>query len=210
MRRDSAQSIFDAAKHSRVWIRLNPDEVAEALDAPRKRIVRALEVLEERQLIHLTASDVRQRYTHVRGHEGALALTDELALRFERREASEIARMKQVLDLIEHDGCQTNVLTSYFGEEREEPCGHCSWCRTGRVSQLPPPREFPPLPDKLNVDEWRELCAANPDSLALPRQRARFLCGLSSPALTRAKLPRHPFFGIFIERPFAEVLEWVS
>jgi len=34
------------------------------------------------------------------------------------------------------------------------------------------------------------------------------LCGLSSPALTRAKLSRHRLFGALEERPFQEVLAW--
>ncbi len=204
------QSIFDAAKHSKIWIRLNPDETAETLGVPRKRIVRALEVLEERELIHLTVSDVRQRYVRLRENEDANALVEELATRFERREASEIARLQQVLALIENEGCQTNVLTTYFGEERAEPCGHCTFCRTRRISVLPPVRELPPLPARLDLEAWRQLCDANAESLALPRQRARFLCGLSSPALGKARLSRHPLFGIFVERPFSEVLEFVS
>jgi ATP-dependent DNA helicase RecQ len=35
---------------------------------------------------------------------------------------------------------------------------------------------------------------------------ARFLCGLSSPATTRAKLHRNEQFGILAEVPFLEVL----
>src|SRR5262249_17892524 len=40
-----------------VWHRLNPDEMAGKLGQERRRIVRALEVLEERNLIVLNASD---------------------------------------------------------------------------------------------------------------------------------------------------------
>ena len=51
------------------------------------------------------------------------------------------------------------------------------------------------------------LVAAHPEALATPRQRARFLCGLTSPATTRAKLTRHPLFGALAEQRFADVLE---
>lgn len=204
------KSVFDVTKKARVWNRLNPDDAAEALGVPRKRVVRALEVLHERELIHLTSSDVRQRYVRLRDSEDSAALVEELAQRFHNREAREMERMGQVLALIEHDGCQTNTLTNYFGETRSEPCGHCSWCRTGRVAQLPPSRELPPLPAQLNLEEWDELCRDNEAALALPRQRARFLCGLSSPALSKAKITRHRLFGAWDERPFAGVLEWVE
>jgi ATP-dependent DNA helicase RecQ len=47
-------------------------------------------------------------------------------------------------------------------------------------------------------------------ALADARQRARFLCGMSSPALTRARLSRHPLFGCAEDRPFAVVLDWCA
>jgi ATP-dependent DNA helicase RecQ len=40
------------------------------------------------------------------------------------------------------------------------------------------------------------------------RQRARFLCGLSSPAVGRARLGRHALFGALEDRRFTEVLAW--
>jgi ATP-dependent DNA helicase RecQ len=46
----------------------------------------------------------------------------------------------------------------------------------------------------------------HPNALGTPRQRARFLCGLTSPATTKAKLSRHPLFGALADRRFADVL----
>jgi ATP-dependent DNA helicase RecQ len=43
-------------------------------------------------------------------------------------------------------------------------------------------------------------------ALAAPRQLARFLCGITSPATTRAKLTRNPAFGLLSEVPFDQVL----
>jgi ATP-dependent DNA helicase RecQ len=43
-------------------------------------------------------------------------------------------------------------------------------------------------------------------ALKTPRQLARFLCGMASPAATRARLTRHAAFGLLVELPFAEVL----
>jgi ATP-dependent DNA helicase RecQ len=56
--------------------------------------------------------------------------------------------------------------------------------------------------------ELAALVAMHPDALGAPRQRARFLCGLTSPATTRAKLTRGPLFGSLGARPFADVLRW--
>ncbi len=58
------------------------------------------------------------------------------------------------------------------------------------------------------MEALERLREAHPNSLGEPRQAARFLCGLTSPALTRAKLSRHPLFGALEDRSFREVLEW--
>ena len=47
-----------------------------------------------------------------------------------------------------------------------------------------------------------------PDALGQPRQQARFLCGLTSPALTRARLSSNPLFGILAAHHFDDVLAW--
>jgi ATP-dependent DNA helicase RecQ len=47
-------------------------------------------------------------------------------------------------------------------------------------------------------------------ALAAPRQMARFLCGLASPASTRAKLRKHRLFGVWEAAPFHEVLALVD
>jgi ATP-dependent DNA helicase RecQ len=54
----------------------------------------------------------------------------------------------------------------------------------------------------------RTLRAEHPSALAHPRQLARFLCGLSSPALSKERLSSHPSFGAWEDRHFSEVLAW--
>ncbi|MFH1914913.1 MAG: hypothetical protein ABIK45_11650, partial [Pseudomonadota bacterium] len=61
-----------------------------------------------------------------------------------------------------------------------------------------------PWPD--NSSEVEAICSEAPEALAHPRQLARFLCGLSSPAVSRARLARHPRFGCFADVPFQDVL----
>ncbi|MFM7320472.1 MAG: hypothetical protein ACKO5K_02970, partial [Armatimonadota bacterium] len=50
------------------------------------------------------------------------------------------------------------------------------------------------------------LARRQPAALGEARQRARFLCGISSPAATRARLGGHPLMGIWSDRDFPEVL----
>ena len=211
--------LFAHAKKGRTWYALNPEEAAAGLGQERRRVVRALEVLQERGWVELKTAEVRQRYTRLRPSEAGArsagpvpgdALAADLMGRCLRREQHEIARLQQVVDLVTHDGCQSNQLVRYFGEERAQPCGHCSYCLNGHPQAMPLRQEAPPLPTGLDVAAFHSCRDAHPEALGQPRQAARFLCGLGSPALTRAKLSRHPLFGALEERRFAEVLAWVA
>jgi ATP-dependent DNA helicase RecQ len=135
-------------------------------------------------------------------------LLDRLVERFERREQAEVERIARVVSLVTHDGCQVNELVGYFGEVRAEPCGHCTFCLTGHVQSLPEPRAQPPLGSEVDETALSALVEAQPQALAGPRQRARFLCGITSPATSRAKLTRDPLFGVLAERRFADVFDW--
>ena len=205
---DFVRDLFDYAKFGKVWYSLNPDEAAGALNVERRRVVRALEYLEEQGWAVLRVADVRQRYTRGESPADAEALAFDLASRFLRREQAEVTRLGRVLALITHEGCQTNALVSYFGEKRAEPCGHCTFCLTGRAAVLPP-TETPSTPEALlDIDAWHGLRASHPDALREPRQCARFLCGLSSPALARARISRHALFGALETLRFGDVLKW--
>jgi len=198
--------VFDAAKKGRIWYAIDRVEISRQLGESEDRLARALEYLDQQGLVELRAADVRQRYSRLREIEDVPALAAELAGRFARREALELARMKRVLDLVALDGCQVNALVEYFGERREAPCGHCSWCQHGQRT-LPPLPTPKPLKD---VPGLAALRAEHPAALGHPRQAARFLCGLSSPAVSRAKLGKHPLFGALEDRPFLDVLAFVS
>jgi ATP-dependent DNA helicase RecQ len=179
-----------------------PASAAGPGELDRARAVRALEYLAEQALIELRVSDARLRFSRQREVPDRAGLAAELQRRFEAREAQEIARLRQVVDLVTHDGCQWNALVAHFGEVRAEPCGHCGFCQSGRPEAFPPspPRPPPRVPD------LSELEASHPDALATPRQQARFLCGLSSPRLTAARLSRHPLYGSLAGWPFDHVL----
>src|SRR5829696_4169026 len=128
------------------------------------------------------------------------------ALGEERRRI--VAALENLDGLVIHDGCQVCALVGYFGETRTEPCGHCSHCLTGAAQQLSRPEPKRPIETAVDAEALAALRSAQPDALAMPRQRARFLCGITSPATTRAKLTRDPLFGLLSDRRFADVLAW--
>jgi ATP-dependent DNA helicase RecQ len=204
------RGIFEKSRFGREWYTIDPEALAGKLGEGRERIVRALDWLGEQGLLEVTASDARQRYARLVQKPDIDALVTELEGRFVRREAQETVRVRQVADLVTHDGCQTNFLLAYFGERREAPCGHCTFCEVGKPTSFPALPEPAPIAAELDRAGFLALCDANRDALRSPRQRARFLCGLSSPGLSRARLTRSPWFGILEDRRFADVLAWCT
>jgi ATP-dependent DNA helicase RecQ len=99
-------------------------------------------------------------------------------------------------------------LGEYFGDAPTEvECGHCGWCRGDRP--VLPPRAAVTLGDE-ERELVRSLRGEGHPALRTPRQLTRFLCGLASPATSKAKLTRHAAFGRLAHVPFAEMLQFVE
>ena len=127
--------------------------------------------------------------------------------RFRKREEADLERLRQVVALAESADCLTHFVTSHFGEEIG-PCGHCDRCR-GRKPEVLPRSQFADPGDE-DLAAIRELRDEGHAALRTPRQLARFLCGLSSAAATRARLWRHDAFGLLERMPFERVLALVE
>jgi ATP-dependent DNA helicase RecQ len=207
-RADFLRRLVSSGKTARVWTSLNPDESAISLGEERSRIVAALGHLDERQLIELRVADARQRYTVLSRPASLAELLDRLVERFDRREAVETERIRRVISLVTHDGCQVNDLVGYFGEARETPCGHCTFCLSQTPQQLRDAEPLPALDQTIDPRALVALANAHPEALGAPRQRARFLCGITSPATSKAKLTRDDLFGVVADQRFEEVLAW--
>jgi len=202
---DFVRSLFSTAKRGRIWYGLNPDDAARALGVERRRVVRAIEVMEERRLVEVKAGDVRTPYTRMERDFNADQVTGELLARFDKREEQEILRLRRVVDLIEHDGCQVNSLVRYFGEIREMPCGHCTWCLSKKRQRLAAPSLgtiYMPTP------EVYALYNRFPPALQSPRQLAKILCGLLSPSAMKLKMTREKLFGSLEQHRFSDVVAW--
>jgi ATP-dependent DNA helicase RecQ len=195
--------VFCCAKPGRTWLSLDADVASRTLGQPRERIVAALDYLEQQGDLVLQATGVRQGYRRLEQPPNRSALVASLAERFLEREGHDIARVESVVTLAQYDGCLTAHLLEYFGETRSE-CGHCARCHGEPAKALADSTtKARPV---LDAGVIRRLRAERHDALQSPRQLARFLCGISSPATTRAKLRTRPEFGQWSHVPFADVL----
>lgn len=205
-RRAFLEGLFRQARKGRTWFSLDPAAAAAALGCDRERVIRALDWLGEQRMLEVKAAGVRNRYRRLRAPEDTDALADQLHQRMLRREDAEIARLGQVLALAAGEGCRSAALAAHFGETLAEPCGHCSGCRGEGTA--PAERRNPPIPPGLGT-ELKPLLESEAQ-LGTPRALARFLCGVTTPKLSRAKLGSHRLFGRLERMPFSEVLAWAE
>lgn len=207
-RKSFLRKIFAAAKEGRSWHNFKVDEVAMETGEDRNRIVTALVYLEEAGDVILKKSGVRQGYRLLRDDVKPREIAARLDERFRKREKADLERLHEVIEMAESSQCLTGFVTAHFGETLDEPCGHCDRCRGIPPTEIPRAEIEEIDQEQLEmVQALRSECHA---CLKGSRQLARFLCGISSPAVTRARLSRHDAFGLLGNHPFEDVLTMVE
>ena len=198
------KQILDSGDLKRWWLYFYPTELAQKFGVSRDKIVSALNSLQTVGDITLSVSGVRHGYRMKKAPGDLAALTASLVDKFQTREQSDLDRLRQVLGLSAYRGCLTGYLTKHFGEKLEQPCGHCDRCRgvPAKTIKRPKPRRA----SDSDLEAVRKLADEKHAALNSPRQLARFLCGMASPAATRARLTRNDAFALFADLPFADVL----
>jgi ATP-dependent DNA helicase RecQ len=207
-RRDFIAAIFRQSRQAKIWFHIDLKAAAQATGQPRDRYVRALDYLAQEGWIELKAEGVRNRFRQLGSPENLAVLAQDLHERTLERERRELARLHELLELAAYDGCLAAGVSEHFGETLPTPCGTCSWCTTGLAAKpLEPPRT------QVEASILREavrLRADHPEALTAPRAFTRFLCGLSSPRLSRGRLTANPLYGVCAHIPFADVLAAVE
>jgi ATP-dependent DNA helicase RecQ len=200
-RRTFLQNLFGLAKVGRIWHSVDLAEATAALGGDRERIVKALTYLEEKGDLELQVAGVRQGYRVMRAPGDLTPTWRDLCERFANREKSDLQRSAAVIALLSDKGCLVRRLLGYFGEDHGRDCGHCGPCAGEPAVKLVRPLPLLDLP----ATSLAKLRAQHPGALRATRQVTRFLCGIAAPALTKAKLTRHPDFGSASHIPFAHV-----
>ncbi|MGZ0174621.1 MAG: RecQ family ATP-dependent DNA helicase, partial [Planctomycetales bacterium] len=166
----------------------------------------AFDYLAERGMIELKPSGLMHRYRRLKRPDNSDAVIDDLCDRMKRREKRDVERLGDVIDQATAEGCQVSRLGAYFGEPLATGCGHCSRC----LEETPLSTEVTRPQPEMAEEIWQraeELRKQNRETLGSPSRLAKFLCGISSPKLTRAKLTKNPLFGVFESVPYREVLK---
>lgn len=197
------RQLFSCCSKAKKWVTLDMEVAIARTGQSRGVVLRALESLQTKQLVELQLAGYRLRYRRLIDAPDVEALTARMAAAFAEHEQREIARIDQMLAYAASATCLSARLLDYFGEQIEH-CGHCGIC----MGDAPACIGKASMPAHVTLpDGFVVLSQRYPDALGRPRQQARFLCGLNSPAVTAARSLRgHPLFGSLAEVPFAAVL----
>ncbi len=196
--------VWEHGEEKRYWRWFVPTEIAVVLGVKREKIVAALQEFAAAGDIVLQASAVRRIYRMKKTEIDLPAITAAMTSRFAVREKNDLERLAMVAGLSGKRGCLTDALTSHFGQPLAEPCGHCDRCRGVKAKAI---RRV--TLRGITDEEWQSIQSVireNHPALSTPRQLARFLCGMTSPAATRAKRSRHDAFALLGDLPFRDVL----
>ena len=203
-KRQFVSGVLSCLTKGRTWFTLNMVLAAKKLGCDRERIVKAVDYMAEMNWIEVKVSDLVHGYRWAKSIEEPKLLADDLYGRLAKREASEVARLDDIFTLAKAASCQAALLSAHFGEELSQPCGQCSACQgDGPFEIQPPPSRSIGTSAMKSINE---LTRQYPDQFVSARDKARFLCGLSSPKFARARLTRDPSFGVCDGVPFGDVL----
>lgn len=216
-RRDFLKAVLAQSKKARTWFSIDLDETARRIGSDRARIVRALDWLAEQQMLELKPSGLTNRFRRLKKPSDLSDIEATLTGRMHHREERDLQRLGEVVALATVTECQASMLGAHFGEPLDEPCGHCAACVRALKkddSAADPPSQIEAATERseASIDEtlWKEavrLREAERAALASPQRFTKFLCGISSPKLTRAKLSGHELFGILEHVPFRQILD---
>jgi ATP-dependent DNA helicase RecQ len=211
--------IFGVAKRGPTWHTIEDLGVAaQSLGEPRERLQKAINWLEETGAVQVRPSGLRHRYRLVGdpAQRQVEVIAAKMQAQFAEREVTDAHRIEQILALAADPTCLTRHLLRYFGEDLEADCGHCGSCLAAAKSPDAAlvPRVIPRSPEQVitpaHLAAIHALKAHNHSSLGSPRQLTRYLCGLTSPATTRARISKGDTFGMLDGYPFPQVLKEVE
>lgn len=204
------QELFEAGTKGRYGdkYKFEVASVAEKLGEEESRVAKSLQWLETHGDVALKPSQYLMVYEAT---ESGLEISrrevgQQIEDHFAHWEQMELGRLQQVTDMIEQPKCIEQTVLSYFGEQ-SPACGKCSTCQSGG-EEVTPLKAGSKMELRVeDVQLIRELAGEGHAALRSSRQMAKFLCGQTSPATTRARLTtKHDHFGVFEDYAFEDVL----
>ena len=215
-RQEFLRRLFETAKKGYKWLEIDPEQTASQLGNPKEKIIETISYLEDLGDLVVKPAGLRQGYRLRNKPNDLKPLIQRLIDLFQQREKSDLARLQQIIDYALEPGCLYSSLLSLFSETIP-PCGHCSRCLGTPVPQALPSSPEPEI-SNVDLELIQNLIGEKHPGLRTPRQLARFLCGITSPATSRTwylpagarrkqRLTSHDAYALLENHDFQSVLD---
>ncbi|MBF0197417.1 MAG: RecQ family ATP-dependent DNA helicase [Planctomycetes bacterium] len=206
------RNLFKVSTPGRTWFTLDVNKAIKILRTDRVRIVKAFNHLEENGYAKVQPRELMQgfRLKKKLNEEELNQLNELMISRFAHREQSDIKRLQLVKEMLIHKDCRVNYLLNYFGEVRSDPCGHCDNCLGDVEEEYELNERISEISAEDNLVIRGVASSSIYEKLESSRSITRFLCGITSPVITRAKFSRHDKFGALKHLPFELVLKGID
>ncbi|MCC9643679.1 RecQ family ATP-dependent DNA helicase [Rhodopirellula sp. JC740] len=201
---DAIAAIGASLVKSKRGFRVNLILATRQYQIPRERLVRALEELALAGLLELESSELMHGYRWKERVTRPASVVKHLIHRFEASIEMAHERTDEMMDFLACRACLPITMAAHFGSRRSRPCGKCSACQ-GEGPWETGLKKPASLGDSVKK-AMREAESDYPDLFSDPVDRAKFLCGLYTPAFMRFRVNRHFGFGVCESVPFTSVL----
>ncbi|MFM2171624.1 MAG: hypothetical protein RI957_1853 [Verrucomicrobiota bacterium] len=199
------RSLFAAAEEAYGSLHFRLYEIAEITGIPREEATEIITALADAGDIRLEQRGIREVYQRSKQADVVIPeVIERMIARFESRASFEFNRIRLMQAYVESRQCRARALARHFGIRGAQPCGHCDICEGSKPIRWRDARSAP-----IAHEEWQQMLALRREdhpALGTARQLAKFLCGISSPAASQAKLMGRAEFGMWQDRDFLDVL----
>ncbi len=207
-RKAFVEAIFANATTARIWTRPDIEAIVSTTGSQRQRVIAALDYFDEKGWIELQPKSSIEVFNVVNPDFDIHETADWLLDLFTSRESLEVQRIREMIALFESPSCLATGLSAYFGENLSQPCGICSACQSRSPISLP--GMDAPSMEGLDFDT-----AVKPlyDKFTTPVSTTlvtRFLCGINTPKLAKARARTMKGFGCLSAHKYAQVNRWVQ
>jgi ATP-dependent DNA helicase RecQ len=206
-RKSFLSTLFSCADKAKIWFSLDTGRAMQKLGVDRDKIIATMEWCDLQGHLELQLQGFRHLYRINAQNIDREQLKASIIERFLQHEKQEIERVAMMLGYATSDTCLTQKVLAHFGEEIES-CGHCGICLGDPVATIQPVSQESCPPETLSSIE--QLRQQHPAALGTPRQASRFLCGISSPATSAARLRGNPLFESCVHIPFGTVMQQIA
>lgn len=206
--RGRVEMVIAALTKSRRDYRINLIAAINATGTNRETWIDTLEHLANRGWIELTVGDAMAGYQWLERPASWKRLATKLQNEMRKPIAAVGDRLDALLGLMTTNDCMAAELSRHFGGRNRIACGVCSPCSGETVGDVRPSVATGIGTSARSVLD--SVIATHPDLFEEPIDRAKFLCGLSTPRFMQSRLQSHPGFGTCDEVPFQTVLRDVT